>query len=406
MKNLKEYEEEIYKCSRCALCQSVCPVYKASLNECAVSKGKFNMLNGVIKGDLSFSKQLKKYLDLCTGCNACKEFCPSGIDARKIFISAKAAYYKQHKQTFFEKVINSYFLFKTALLSARIAFSLYRFFKTDKFVKLFERMFLKCSEPGKRLLLLNSLASVDFNKKTQDSSRNSKKLTAIYFEGCFNKYINPQTESAVKKILSNSDIKLIKKDFECCGVSYLADGNIKEFKKLVSRNLAKVDCDFDYFLTDCASCNSVLKEYKSFSDSESAKKIYEKAVSVTDLIKKFNFICSKNLKVAVHVPCHEDFDFLAVVKNIKNIEYIEATDFNKCCGFSGTFAAKNPEISKEISRQKAQHYIESGADVVLTTCPACMLGLEQGFIETGLCENSRPKVMNLFVFLALYCKNA
>ena len=85
MDNLKSYEEDIYKCSRCALCQSVCPVYKATLNECAVSKGKFNMLNGILKGELSFSKRLKKYLDMCTGCNACKNFCPSDIDAGKIF---------------------------------------------------------------------------------------------------------------------------------------------------------------------------------------------------------------------------------------------------------------------------------------------------------------------------------
>ena len=33
----------------CGLCQSVCPVFKATQNECAVSRGKFNILNGIIK---------------------------------------------------------------------------------------------------------------------------------------------------------------------------------------------------------------------------------------------------------------------------------------------------------------------------------------------------------------------
>ena len=41
--------------------------------------------------------------------------------------------------------------------------------------------------------------------------------------------------------------------------------------------------------------------------------------------------------------------------------------------------------------------------MVLTTCPACILGLEQGFIETGIAQHKRPVVMNLFVFLAKYC---
>ena len=118
MNNLKDYEEDIYKCSRCGLCQFVCPVFKASVNECAVSRGKFNMLNGVIKGELSLNRKIKSYLDLCTGCNACKDFCPSKINAKEIFIAAKAQYYKNNKISLKEKIVNSYVLFKTALCCA------------------------------------------------------------------------------------------------------------------------------------------------------------------------------------------------------------------------------------------------------------------------------------------------
>lgn len=404
MENLKDFEEDIYKCSRCGLCQFVCPVYKACLNECAVSKGKFNMLNGIIKGDLILNRQIKKYMDLCTGCNACKDFCPSGIDARKIFITVKNEYYQNCQPSLTERILNSYFLFKTALLFAKPVFVLYRLLKVDRLIEYFSGLFLKLGEIGKRLLLLNSLAKSNESKQieiTQHKKTKTKK--AIYFEGCFNKYLNPQTENAVLRILENSDIELIKKDFECCGVSYLADGNIKDFKKLVETNLSKVDEDFDWFVTDCASCKSVLKEYKNFSDSESALAINEKAVSITELIKGLNFESLDALKVSVHIPCHEDFDFVALIQNIKNITYVEADNYNKCCGFSGTFALKNPEISKEISREKAQNYVNAEVDIILTTCPACVLGLEQGLLELQNIDRKKPKVMNLFVFLEKYC---
>ncbi len=62
-------------------------------NDCSVSRGKFIMLNGVIKGDLKLNKNINKYLDMCLKCNSCKSFCPSGIDAREIFIAAKAEYF-------------------------------------------------------------------------------------------------------------------------------------------------------------------------------------------------------------------------------------------------------------------------------------------------------------------------
>ena len=122
---------------------------------------------------------------------------------------------------------------------------------------------------------------------------------------------------------------MIKKDFECCGVSYLNDGNIDAFIKIANINLEKIDCDFDYVLTDCASCEEVLKTYKDYATSPNAQKVCEKTISVVDLIKKIKFVCNKNLKIAVHKPCHDDYDFIDIVKNIDGITYVEAEDFDK-----------------------------------------------------------------------------
>ena len=404
MKNLQDYEEDIYKCSRCGLCQSVCPVFKATLNECAVSRGKFNILNGIIKKELNFNKTVKKYLDLCTGCNACKEFCPSKIDVKKIFIAAKAEYYKKNKISVLEKIINSYTLFKIGLQFGRIFFSIYRFIGLPRILKYFEKVICKTGILGKRILLLNSLAHGRYKNKLAKSKHKTQK--SVYFEGCFNKYINKETEEAVKTILSGSNIELIKKNFECCGVSYLNDGNIDAFNKLLNKNLEMLKDDFDFVLTDCASCNDVLKNYKLFSNKETAKKLAEKTIMVSDLLKDFNFTANKKYKVAVHKPCHDTYDFIDIVKNINGIEYIEAKDFDKCCGFSGKFALQNQEISRKISKQKAQSYLDAKVDFILTTCPACQLGLNQGITEI-LAENTKekiPEVMNLFLFLAKYCK--
>ena len=89
MKNLQDFADDINKCSKCGLCQSVCPVYKLTGNDCAVSRGKFVMLDGVLKGDLKLNRNIEKYLDLCIKCGKCKNFCPSDIDVCKIFAAAK-----------------------------------------------------------------------------------------------------------------------------------------------------------------------------------------------------------------------------------------------------------------------------------------------------------------------------
>ena len=401
MDNLKSYEEDIYKCSRCALCQSVCPVYKATLNECAVSKGKFNMLNGILKGELSFSKRLKKYLDMCTGCNACKNFCPSGIDARKIFIASKSEYYANHRFSILEKFLSSYFLFSSVLLISKPCFALYRFLRLNKVVTLFFAVFEK-TFLGRKILLINSLALQRFNVSNKKHKISGKNV--VYFEGCFNKYINPQTEDAVRCILNKSGINLIKKKFKCCGVSYLSDGNVHEFEKIAVHNLSQLSNDDNLIITDCASCKSTLDSYKDYVTASDAINLNFETQSVSDLIRNYRFKSKNHCRIAVHIPCHEDTKFVDIVENIENAEYVKVVDEDSCCGFSGLFSVKFPEISLKISKSKAQHYLENNVDFILTTCPACILGLEQGLIETGCYSNkNRPVVMNLYVFLASYC---
>ena len=112
MKELKNFKEEIHKCSKCGLCQSVCPIYHITGNDCCVSRGQFIMLKGLIKGDLKMTTNLNRYLNLCLKCGKCSHFCPAGIDAVDIIISAKHEYFKTH---FFEKIISwiqKYFIFR------------------------------------------------------------------------------------------------------------------------------------------------------------------------------------------------------------------------------------------------------------------------------------------------------
>lgn len=392
MKKLSDYEEEIYKCSRCGLCQSVCPVYRAALNECCVSKAKFTMLNGVIKGDLKLNKRIKDYMDLCTGCNACKDFCPSNIDAREIFTAVKAQYYAENGENFAEKILDSYFLFKTMLVCAKIAFSLYRFFSLSKIASLFTGIL------PKRLVLLDSLIS-EKEIKAQKAPQKSQK--AVYFAGCFNNYLNPSTKNALKNIFAKTGVEIIEKGFECCGISYLSAGKFKKYEKLAKKNLEKLPEDYDFVLTDCASCNFALREYAKYFPCEKSEKLAQKTVNVLEFLKDKKIVAKKPLKITAHKPCHEDFDFISIIKSIENAEYEEAEDFDKCCGFSGKFALKNLEISRKIAKSKAEKFINTNADLIITTCPACELGIRQGLIEID--KKTRLPVMNLVEFISEFC---
>lgn len=389
MKKLEDFKEEINKCSKCGLCQSVCPIYKLTGNDCAVSRGKFVMLDGVLKGDLKLNRNINKYLDLCLKCDKCSNFCPSSIDVCKILETAK---YNYEKNTLWGK-----FIF---FLESKYVFgNLLKLFKT-----------LINPHPlreGKQLF-----ASEASNR---DVGAGENKLKLLYFKGCVNN-IFPQTDKFLHKLFDNSDVEIIEKDFDCCGLPFLSSGNLERFEEVKKHNLELMNCDFDYILTDCASCESTLKGYfqPTRNDVGQESTTYdlllranEKSVAIPSFISLGELIANQNIKfkfektikVTFHKPCHlENDDFwLKIIENCENIEYVKMKDYDECCGFSGEFAIKNHKISMQISKQKAQNAINTGADYVITTCPACVLGLKQGML--GIKKS--PKVLSLSDFLNL-----
>lgn len=408
MKKLNDYKEEIHKCSKCGLCQSVCPVYEQTGNDCSVSRGKFIMLNGIIKGDLQLNKNVNKYLDMCLKCNACKDFCPSDIDARKIFMAAKAEYFQKCPEKKLISAFQSKFVFNFVLNMMKFASNTYRFLKFDKLVNKFYPIFIKMGWVGKKVILANEFVSMPISSKFTAHSpgqQSDKKTKIVYFKGCVNEYINPRTKNAVENILTQMGIEIIPTKFDCCGVPFLSGGNAEQFKKQAIFNLAQISEDFDYFLTDCASCQNAFAEYKNYIDDtellEKIDNILEKSINVTEFIIKTaeSIEFEQKTTFTFHKPCHlENMDFIKefLVKS-KNVEYIEMKEFDKCCGFSGEFAIKNSKLSQQISAKKAKNANNTNADYILTSCPACILGLTQGLIE----EKISNSPLNLVEFVSM-----
>lgn len=403
MKKLIDYKEEIHKCSKCGLCQSVCPVYEQTGNDCTVSRGKFIMLNGIIKGDLKLNKNINKYLDMCLKCNACRDFCPSGIDARKIFLAAKGEYFDKARYSGLFKVLNSAPVFNLFLNCAKVASNIYRFLKIDRMLKAFYPILTKF-ELGKKAILANeflSKGSLDFESPT---SLPTSKPLIVYFKGCVNEYINPRAKIAGENVLNQMGVNILPVDFQCCGVPFLSSGNEEQFKKQAEFNLSKIPDEFDYFLTDCASCQNAFYEYENYIEDEKMleklRKINERSINIVDFIVQNaqGFEFSQKTTFTFHKPCHlEDLTFLKeFLSKAKNVEYIQMHEFDKCCGFSGEFAIKNIELSEMISAKKAQNAIDTSADYIITSCPACVLGLTQGMIE----RNEFKPALNFIEFLA------
>ncbi len=213
-------KEEVYKCSKCGLCRSVCPLYLAEKNEMYLSRGRYIVLNNFFNNNKPLSRKFIKNLDVCLNCNKCKNFCPSGIDARDIFTKLKNEY--NYKYSFLH-------------------------FSTLYF------------------LVLNIYRLIPFKKievKRKKSCFNTSKGKVLYFEGCYNKYINPSDKNAALNIIEMLGYKT-KVCSLCCGYPYLNEGNFKKFDKNAEK-FSKFS-EYDYIICSCDSCYDTLKQINTIN---------------------------------------------------------------------------------------------------------------------------------------------
>ena len=63
--------------------------------------------------------------------------------------------------------------------------------------------------------------------------------------------------------------------------------------------------------------------------------------------------------------------------------FVELDD-DGCCGFGGSFSLDHYDLSKEIARAKIESIERSGADVVVTACPGCLVQLIDNIERHGI----------------------
>ena len=395
---LDEFKEDIYKCSGCGLCQSVCPVYKILKKESAVSRGKFKLLNAIVNKDIKFSKKTLEFMDMCLHCQACSEFCPSGIDAQKIIETAQ-----------YDMLGCGIFNFPkiavAQIFSRKIYLNLIKFF--IRVLRITKVLDILCCFNFKKIKLLQAFLKINIPKIRQKSDK-TKTIRALYFKGCINNYINPSVQNAVEKVLDKTEVEVIEAPFYCCGLPMKSAGDFESFIEVAKKNIDAIsDIEFDYLIFDCASCKSTFLSYVQFLQDEykeKAQNIVLKAIGIYELLKIIDYKPSKKLSkinVTCHYPCHTRFSndkkiMAGLIKKIPNVEFVQMQDADSCCGAAGSFMFAQSSLSKQISAKKAENIIETDAQVVLTACPACFLGLKQGLLE----KNNNTQVMQLVEFLA------
>ncbi|MDH7499928.1 MAG: (Fe-S)-binding protein [candidate division NC10 bacterium] len=399
---------ELMPCVRCGQCRSVCPVFVAKGVESDSPRGRLALVRALLEGKIEANELLAEKIEQCALCRACLLECPSGVHVERIILAARERLARVRGIPLQKRILTRWFfphLNRLAvflplasrmqgLLGSQVLGGEYRWPRVQLPVV------------GKRLL--PNLRGQTIHKPIAETEEvPPAQGKAALFLGCMIGYGYPRVGRAVLEVLRRNGVRgRIPRDQICCGLPALAAGDQECFARVRQQNLRilrATECDI--ILTACASCGSTLKEYYQ---SELSVPIYDFTELVADRIQFRPPRGRLKGRITYHDPCHlrkaqgiKDPP-RRLLKSIPGVSYQEVADPDRCCGFGGTFSLSYPSLSEEMGATKIHAVMETGADLVATACPGCMLHLANGLFRAM----SKARVVHVSELLAAAYREA
>lgn len=399
------------RCIRCGACANVCPIYRlvGGHNFGHVYIGAIGL---VLTPFYHGRDQAAALLENCLNCQACSKICPAGIDLPRLIQEGRGLLLEEGggrpiKNRLLGRMLANRRLFHRSL---RWAARLQKPFVKGGLIRHLPLIF----SARHRFRELPALAAEPlreiWNRVNRESSLSSgsPRLRVALFAGCLVDFVYPEQGEAFLRLLEGHDVRV---DFPlgqtCCGLPARMMGEREIAGKAALQNIEAIDPEsHDFIVTLCASCGSYLKENvpglvaDGAGIAEPAAGLGERAEQFARKVIDFSSFMLNVLgaraamfrqgggKAAYHAPCHlcRGLGVTAEPRELLGIagfDHAPARDEEVCCGFGGSWSIDFPEVSAELLRRKLDNVEATGAGVVVTDCPGCVLQLRGGLLNRG-----------------------
>jgi glycolate oxidase iron-sulfur subunit len=184
----------------------------------------------------------------------------------------------------------------------------------------------------------------------------------------------------------------------CCGALHLHSGLDEKARELARRNIdALLPGGYDAVITNAAGCGSTLKEYGELlaGDAEYTDRARRFASLVKDITEFLSEIgLNPDLGPVPSIATYQDSCHLAHGQRIRipprellgavpGLQYREMREADMCCGSGGIYNVVQNEMAMRVLDRKMEDVNRTGADVVVTANPGCLLQLRAGVALHG-----------------------
>lgn len=365
-----KFEKELSKCARCGSCKAFCPTFDTEGLESRGARGRLRLLKGLLEGRIKPSPLLNDHIFSCILCGACSGSCPLGIDI------PEAIYYGRS-------------LLKKSDSERRRLRSLARFSArwpdlSFKLTRMVRRILLPALVRNGVIPFSPELPDAALGSSEQVFSVQKKRGRVALFPGCSITYLFPHLGESLIRVFNALRYEVVlPRGLVCCGTPLRTLGLEEDAAALAQKNLRSFSkLNVEAVVSLCPTCTlSLHTEYPKMV-GEGIEKAIDVSVFLADKLDATSLI---GKSAVFHDPCHLIYG-LGVKKEPREIigkagiELREARE-QGCCGFGGVFCFSYKNIANSLLALRTKNFFETNADMVITSCPGCMLQLSQSITD-------------------------
>ena len=379
--------KEALRCVRCGACMNVCPVYKtvgghtfAHIYMGGIGAAWTAITNGL--------EEAREVASLCTGCGTCLEVCPMGIPIPSLVEHVKGLVKERGKaeRAAVRLVAKRRLLESAAGLAVLVA----------------PERVSRLPGPARAITrdrVLERPQFPPFHPWAQARGLEEGKGGQVTLHaGCMVEYFYPGVGRDAVELLTRLGVPLQIMKEECCGLPARVVGDRALWEELEARNGGNIPPGRPLLFL-CATCMSGFHRYGE--DGMELPPLLDLSQFLLERLGSEPFPGSLKARVAYHFPCHLERHLgireepLELLSRVDGVHLVQGEEAHLCCGGAGLYAFKYPPVSGEILKKKLEWLEREGVEVLVTSCPSCIMQLRGGVEKRGL----PVKVVHMATFL-------
>ena len=239
-------------------------------------------------------------------------------------------------------------------------------------------------------------------------------LRVALFATCFNDTMWPETPKATVRLLERLGCRVeFPAAQTCCGQMLTNTGYAGEAVPLV-RRFVDVFGAYDAVVAPSGSCVGSVRDQHAMVARHAgdeglagevervAPRVHELSEFLVDVLGVTDVGAWFPHRVTYHPTCHSlrmlrvGDKPLQLLRAVEGIDLVDLPGAEECCGFGGTFAMKNSDVSVAMGTDKAAHVVETGAEVVVAGDNSCLMNIGGALTR----QRAGVRVMHLAEILA------